>query len=150
MQSRKMGMGDIADIVSIERDANRFPWSKENFQGCLKANYLAWVFINESEKILGYAIVQVIIREVHILNVCVKKNAQRQGIGRLIVNHIISFSVTQGSVSIILEVRQNNTAARQLYLRAGFNEIALRKGYYPASQGREDAIVMALDLSNFN
>lgn len=146
MKSRSMLSSDIADVVAIERSANHFPWSINNFEDCLKAKNEAWVFINQSDEILGFAIVQRVVDEAHLLNICVKPSVQRQGYGRRILDHVIDHAKSIASVLVLLEVRSSNLRAQQLYLQAGFNEMSVRKGYYPASEGREDAILMGLDL----
>jgi len=143
---RDMQTNDIMDVVRIEQEANQFPWSTKNFEDCLKANNQAWVFVNDSDEILAYTIVQKVVDETHLLNICVKASAQGQGLGREVLNHVIDFANGISSVLIVLEVRSSNQRAQQLYLQAGFNEMSVRKDYYPAEEGREDAILMGLDL----
>lgn len=141
-----MHANDILNVVAIEQQANQFPWSKTNFEDCLKAHNDAWVFVNDLDEIVGYTIVQRVVDEAHLLNICVKQNEQGQGLGRKILNHVIEFATSISSVLIVLEVRSSNQRAQQLYLQAGFNEMSVRKNYYPAKEGREDAILMGLDL----
>jgi len=97
--------------------------------------------------LIGYTIVQQVVDEAHLLNICVKPSLQGQGIGRKILDHVIAFANSVSSVLIVLEVRRSNDRAQQLYSQAGFNEMSVRKDYYPAEQGREDAILMGMDLS---
>ena len=146
MKSRKMQQGDVADILRIEQSANQFPWSKINFENCLKSKHQAWVFIDDVKEIQGYAIVQRVVDEAHLLNICVKPSAQGQGLGREILKYIIDYANSISSVLIVLEVRSSNKRAQQMYLSAGFNEMSVRKNYYPSKEGREDAILMGLDL----
>jgi len=141
-----MESSDIKDVLSIEQEANQFPWSIKNFEDCLKSNNQAWVFVNDSGEIIAYSIVQKVVDETHLLNICVKPSAQGKGVGREALNHIIDFANSISSVLIVLEVRSSNQRAQQLYLQAGFNEMLVRKDYYPAKEGREDAILMGLDL----
>ncbi len=146
MKSRKMYQSDMADVVNIEQSANQFPWSQKNFEGCLKSKHRAWVFVDDAKEIQAYAIVQKVVDEAHLLNICVKPSAQKQGLGREVLNHIIDYANSISSVLIVLEVRSSNTRAQQLYISAGFNEMSVRKNYYPGKDGREDAILMGLDL----
>ncbi len=146
MNYREMDSNDILDIVSIEQDANQFPWSTKNFEDCLKANNHAWVFLNDSDEIIAYTIVQKVVDETHLLNICVKPSVQGNGLGREVLNHVIDFANSISSVLIVLEVRSSNQRAQQLYLQSGFNEMSVRKNYYPAKEGREDAVLMGLDL----
>lgn len=142
-----MQANDIVDVVSIEQEANQFPWSTKNFQDCLKANNDAWVFVDNSDDIIAYTIVQKVVDETHLLNICVKPSAQGKGLGREVLNHVIDFAQSISSILIVLEVRSSNQRAQQLYSQAGFNEMSVRKNYYPATDGREDAVLMGMDLS---
>ncbi|MFW5451879.1 MAG: ribosomal protein S18-alanine N-acetyltransferase [Methylophagaceae bacterium] len=149
MKSRQMQQQDIAEVVAIEVAANQFPWSHKNFEDCLKAGYQSWVFVDESKQILGYTVVQQIVDEVHLLNICVNPSVQKQGFGREILEYVIDFATNKSLVLIVLEVRRSNRRAQKMYLRAGFNEMSVRRAYYPAEKGREDAILMGMDLAFF-
>ncbi len=147
MKIRSMQDQDIAEVVAIEQSANNFPWSYKNFKDCMKAKYQSWVFLDESGDILGYTVIQRVIDETHLLNICIKPKHQGQGLGRKILEHVIEFSKDNSLVLIVLEVRRSNRRAQKLYLQAGFNEMSVRKNYYPGEQGREDAILMGMDLA---
>jgi len=146
VKHRKMLLEDVANVLKIEREANTFPWSVKNFEDSLKSNHQAWVFVDHLDEIVGFTIVQKVVDEAHLLNICVKPSEQGKGIGREILNHVIDYATRISSVLIVLEVRSSNTRAQKLYLYAGFNEMSVRKNYYPAEEGREDAILMGLDL----
>lgn len=141
-----MQQQDIAEVLAIETSATAFPWSIKNFEDSLKSGHYAWVFTDKSDEILGYTIIQKVVDEAHLLNICVKPRVQGQGFGQEILNHVVDFASSISSVLIVLEVRSSNQRAQQLYLQAGFNEMSVRKDYYPAEIGREDAILMGLDL----
>jgi ribosomal-protein-alanine N-acetyltransferase len=141
---------DIADVLAIEKSATAFPWTQKNFEDSLKAGHHAWVFFNNTSEIIAYAFVQKVTDETHLLNICVKPSAQGQGFGREVLNYVIDFAKSVSSVLIVLEVRRSNQRAQKLYLQAGFNEMSIRKDYYPAAIGREDAILMGLDLDLFS
>ena len=147
MNIRAMQRQDIEDIVAIEQSANQFPWTKKNFEDSLSAGHRAWLFCNESGEVFGYTIVQSVIDEAHLLNICLSPAYQGKGLGRKILNHVIDFAKSISSTLIVLEVRRSNHRAQQLYLRSGFNEMSVRKDYYPARNGREDAILMGMELS---
>tara|TARA_R110002153_G_scaffold18021_4_gene63128 strand:- start:7760 stop:8224 length:465 start_codon:yes stop_codon:yes gene_type:complete len=146
MNVRNMQVQDIATVLDIEQGANQFPWDKKSFEDSLKTDHQAWVFYEKSDEIVGFAIVQRVLDEAHLLNICVKPAKQGQGLGKTIVQHVIDYANSFSAVIILLEVRRSNERAQQLYLQAGFNEMSVRKGYYPAKDGREDAILMAMDL----
>jgi [ribosomal protein S18]-alanine N-acetyltransferase len=84
--------------------------------------------------------------EAHLLNVSVAREWQRCGIGTELTRFFVDVARKRGASKIYLEVRPSNVAARALYAREGFAEIAMRRGYYPAPNGREDAVIMELKL----
>ena len=81
-----------------------------------------------------------------MLNLCVRQQYQGKGLGRFILNFIINYAKSSSFSLVVLEVRSTNSRAQKLYRKVGFNEISVRKDYYPAQVGREDAILMGLDL----
>lgn len=147
MLSRIMLNEDLQEVLQIEQAANQFPWSLKNFSDSLHAGHHAWVYCDPYDAVMGYAIVQLVMDEAHLLNLCIRPDMQGQGYGRRILEHIIEHVKTRAVTLIVLEVRRSNIRAQRLYEQMGFNEIAVRRGYYPAKQGREDAILMGLDLS---
>lgn len=149
MKTRLMQQQDIAEVVAIEKMANQFPWSLNNFEDSLRANHNALVFCDSQNKIQAYVITQTVADELHLLNVCVKPESQGKGLGRTVVDYVIDFANQNSAAVILLEVRSSNHRAQQLYLQAGFNEMSIREGYYPAEKGREDAVLMAMDMTAF-
>ena len=98
------------------------------------------------KKIIAYALVQHVLDEAHLLNICVHPAEQGKGLGRQLLNAVIDAVSLRGSNLMVLEVRRSNRRAQELYLSAGFNEMSVRRGYYPAVQGREDAVMMGMTL----
>ena len=147
MKKRDLRVADLAEVLKIEQAANGFPWSLKNFEDCLLAGHHAWAIVDEKDEIIGYSIIQVIVDELHLLNICVAPKYQGQGYGRKLLNKVIELADEHSASVILLEVRRSNHRAQQLYLQSGFNEVSVRRGYYPAENGREDAILMAMDLS---
>ncbi|MDQ2069434.1 ribosomal protein S18-alanine N-acetyltransferase [Natronospira bacteriovora] len=144
---RGMSVADLERVHEIENRAYGFPWPVGVFRDCLRAGYQCWV-IEVDSSIAGYGIVSVAAGESHVLNICIDPAWQRLGLGRILMNHIMSLARKAGAERMILEVRPTNHAARQLYDSLGFNEIGLRRGYYPDHSGiREDALVLARELS---
>lgn len=142
---REMTEADIKLVTDIEKQATQFAWSHKNFSDCLVADYPAWVLC-EASTIVGFTIVQKIVDELHLLNICIKQSVQGKGLGRQLLNHIMSYAEEESCKTILLEVRASNQRAQALYLKNGFNEMSLRRDYYPAEQGREDAVLMAKEL----
>ena len=144
MRLRRMNASDLSDVLTIERKNYQFPWGEDIFRDCFKAGYSCWV-CEEQDTILGYGLLSFAVDEAHILNISVEPTEQKQGIGRKLLEHLIE--VARGKAeTIFLEVRPSNEGAIALYQGMGFNEIGIRKGYYPAVNGREDAIMLALQL----
>jgi len=144
MRIRRMTASDLPAVLAIERKNYQFPWGEDIFRDCFKAHYELRV-CEETDRILGYCIVSVAVGEVHILNISVDPAEQNQGIGRKMLEYVIENSRGKAQ-TVFLEVRPSNTVAISLYKKIGFNEIGIRKGYYPEENGREDAIVLAMEL----
>lgn len=142
---RMMDEGEIARIAAIDAQAYPYPWSEQIFRDCLKANYHCFVYEND-EELLGYGVMSIVVGEAHILNICVIPEKQGQGLGRDLLNYMIDLAREKKLETMFLEVRISNKVARNLYERVGFNEVGIRKNYYPADKGREDAMVLAMSL----
>lgn len=144
LRLRTMTHADLPSVMVIERKNYQFPWEEDIFADCFKAGYSCWV-CELQDKVLGYSLLSIAVGEAHILNISVDPAEQKQGVGRKMLEHLIE--VARGRAeTVFLEVRLTNAAAIALYEGMGFNEIGIRKGYYPAENGREDAIMLALEL----
>lgn len=142
---REMTQNDLSDVMQIERGNHPYPWSSELMSSCFKDNYSSFVY-EKDEKIIGYLISTFAADESNILNVCVERQYRNTGIAKRLVNQAIKFCATSGIKSIFLEVRESNSAAINVYINNGFVEVGVRKNYYPHQAGKEDAIIMALEL----
>lgn len=142
---RPMRDGDLDAVMAIEQRAYPFPWTRGIFRDCLKAGYPAWVLVEHS-LVIGYGLISVAADEAHILNVCVAPERQGRGLGRNLLRALVKQARDLHAGRVFLEVRPSNLGAIQLYHREGFNEIGRRPRYYPARDGREDALVMAMEL----
>lgn len=143
LQMRPMNEGDLEDVIRIERAAYPYPWTLGNFRDSLASGYSCWLAEIDG-RIAGYWLMMQAMDEGHILNCCIAPDWQGRGFGRLLVEHLIDTARNHRIEFLYLEVRPSNTAAVFLYQRLGFETIALRKGYYPADQGSEDALVMRM------
>mgnify|MGYP001203315876 FL=1 len=141
---RRMEMEDLVWVLKNERKAYRFPWTEGIFKSCLCNGDECWIILDK--KILGHAVLSFAAREAHLLNLCIHPDHQNQGIGKQVLDHVLSIAKKKGALSIFLEVRVSNAAAVYLYENAGFNEIGRRAGYYPSEVNREDAIVFGKEL----
>ncbi len=142
---RPMCSRDLNAVVAIEQRAYAFPWVFDLFEDCLHAGYSCWVCEGASG-IQAYGIMSVGAGECHILNLCVVPECQRHGIGRYLMTHLLHVAQRRHTDTAFLEVRSSNHAALALYLSMGFNEIGVRRAYYPGTRGREDAIMLARSL----
>jgi ribosomal-protein-alanine N-acetyltransferase len=142
---RAMRESDIGAVMAIETRAYPFPWTDGIFRDCLNACYPSWLLM-QGDIVIGYGVISVAAREAHILNICIDPDAQSQGHGRRLLRALVRVARAQNAERIFLEVRPSNPRAIALYFDEGFNEIGRRPRYYPAQMGREDAIVMAMEL----
>lgn len=144
-QIRPMRERDISAVLRIEKLSYEFPWTAGIFHDCLKAGYSCWVH-ESAGQVSGYYVLMSGPGEAHMLNVAVSPDWRGQGLGRNLVLHAVDSSRDRHARLLFLEVRPSNETARLLYKNLGFEDIALRKAYYPAKDGREDAYVMRLML----
>jgi len=142
---RRMTAADLDAIIAIEDTIYPHPWTRGNFSDSLAAGYHCWI-VECGGEMVGYTVVMVAAGEAHLLNLSVAASWQRRGIGRELLAFVLKLARDYGAGRILLEVRPSNGAATALYASAGFAEIALRRGYYPAGEGREDAVVLQLEL----
>ncbi len=144
-QFRPMQLNDLDAIMAIEPYIYPYPWTRGNFSDSLNSGYSAWVLLR-NEVIIGYALVMMVLDEAHLLNLSIAKDHQKQGLGRVLLEHMIDIAKNNQAANMFLEVRPSNISAIALYENMGFNEMAIRRGYYPAKNGREDAVLMGLAL----
>jgi [ribosomal protein S18]-alanine N-acetyltransferase len=134
-------------VMPIEAEAYAFPWSRGNFVDSLASGYPARLLLDAQGGVLGYFVAMAGVDEWHLLNITVAPQHQSQGHGRFLLDCFVGLCVQGGARQLWLEVRRSNARARAIYARYGFSEIGVRRGYYPASQGREDAMVLCLPLT---
>jgi ribosomal-protein-alanine N-acetyltransferase len=140
---RPMVVGDVDEVHALECSVFPHPWSRANFMDSLASGYDAWVLREPEGALAGYFLLMYALDEAHLLDVAVAAPLHGRGVGRYLLDRIAARARAQRMESILLEVRPSNTRALQVYQRYGYAEIGLRKGYYPAHEGRrEDAIVM--------
>ncbi len=140
-QIRAMRQEDVPDVAALEQAAYEFPWSAGIFRDCLLAGYTAVILETEGE-VMGYAVMSVAAGEAHLLNLCLALHFRRRGIGRRLLQHMLELAMQAGAERLFLEVRPSNREAMRLYRTAGFDVIGVRRGYYRAPGGNEDAVVL--------
>ena len=142
---RRMTAADLDAIIAVEEAIYPHPWTRGNFADSLAAGYHCWI-VECAGELAGYTVVSVAAGEAHLLNLSVSTPWQRRGIGRQTLAFALKLARDYGATQVLLEVRPSNRAALALYAAGGFIEIGQRRGYYPAGDEREDAIVLQLEL----
>jgi ribosomal-protein-alanine N-acetyltransferase len=141
--------GRIHEVMALERRIYPFPWSPGNFEDALCSGYSAWTLVAGTGAIIAYAVAMLAVDEAHLLNLAVDPQLRRRGHGGRLLVWIARTMHEYGALSLLLEVRVSNVEAQQMYRRYGFEPIGMRRSYYPATWGREDAIVMRAALDDF-
>lgn len=134
---------DLDRVLEIEVVAHSHPWTRGIFLDCLRVGYLGRVLV-VGDRIQAYGILSSGAQEAHILNLSTAPETRRRGYARTLLRALIADARTLGADTLLLEVRSSNRGAIALYDQEGFNEIGVRRNYYPASDGREDALLLAL------
>jgi len=142
---RTMIETDVLSVVAIERASYQFPWSEGIFRDCLRVGYVCRVAC-VGDEVVGYGVMSVGAGEAHILNLCVNGHFRCRGVGRRMLEYLVERARAAGMGEAFLEVRPSNTAAIRLYQSIGFEQVGIRRGYYQAIGGREDASVLKLAL----
>ena len=142
---RPMEEEDLTAVLAIEHAAYAFPWTRNIFRDCLMVGYSCWV-LEKDGLVNAYGVMSVAAGESHILNICVYPDLQGYGYGTVVLEFLLDVARKLNADTAFLEVRPSNSVARRLYEQSGFNEAGIRRNYYPAKVGREDAIIMARTL----
>ncbi len=142
---RVMDQMDLSWVVATEQQAYAFPWSQKGFENALNQG-VNFVFCQADESLFGYACLLPIVDELELLNFCIAPASQGQGAGRWALQRLIDRFTDTHYQKIHLEVRVSNTPAITLYQKFGFQKVGVRSNYYRSEQGKEDAVLMTLDL----
>lgn len=137
-----MSRSDVDAVLGIERAAYDFPWSANVFVECMRAGYVCRVCFDDAVMV-GYGIMSMGAGECHVMNLCVYPPEHGKGYGSLLMDDLLAIAGRARVRIAFLEVRTSNRRAHALYQHLGFNEVGIRKNYYPARRGREDAYVLA-------
>jgi ribosomal-protein-alanine N-acetyltransferase len=138
---REMLTEDLNQVMEIEESLFSVPWTKEGYFTYLTRKDTMFLVVEEKEQILGYCGLLMVLDEGDVLNVAVRRDRQKEGIGNFLMESMIRLSGELGIRSYHLEVRSSNVRAINLYERVGFHRDGLRKGYY--TKPLEDALLMS-------
>ena len=141
-----MAERDLDEVMAVESAIYTHPWTRGNFADSLRAGYECRV-LRLGPELLGYFVLMVAAAEGHLLNLSIAAAYQRAGHGAWLLAQAAERARKLRARSLFLEVRPSNRGAQALYTRFGFRKVAVRRGYYPAHTGREDALVLALPLA---
>lgn len=141
-----MRLQDLQDVLVVENMAYEFPWTHGNFVDSLRAGHSAWTMRDCAGQLIAYTVVMIAMDEAHLLNLTVAPRCRRFGFGWRMLEAMAENARGYGVRTMLLEVRPSNSAAQAMYARYGFVRIGTRRDYYPAREGREDAIVMRVSL----
>lgn len=133
---------DLEAIYTIEKNSFSVPWSKESLEKELKNEMATYLIAVEEDKLIGYVGMWEVMGEGQITNIAIDRAYRGRGIGKRLLLDFIKNAKEKGLQMLILEVRQSNIIAQNLYQSVGFKEIACRKGYY--NQPKEDALILQL------
>jgi ribosomal-protein-alanine N-acetyltransferase len=154
MALRPLRSGELDAVMAIENRAYEFPWSRENFfSSWASAYWMQGLHLQDThargDALVAYLVAMQGVEEMHLLNLTVAPEHQGRGLGCTLLEALRAHAQARGCAQIWLEVRVGNARALRLYRRFGFEDVHVRKGYYPAGPGgreREDAQVMRLRL----
>ena len=141
MEIQLASFDDLAQISTIEKETNKYPWSLNNFKSSLDAGNNS-IVLKDEKNILGYAFFSVIGTDSHLLNITVSKNYQKKGYGKKILEKVLYQSKVLGATIVFLEVRVSNYRAIDFYEKFGFKRDAIRYNYYDGNP-KEDALLMS-------
>ena len=140
-----MNTDHVTDVYSIETESYKYPWSEKIFIDCVNNNYLCRVLLVD-DQIIGYIISSIVQDECHIMNLCIKVDFRKFGYARHVLNELHTEIKVLGCKMVFLECRPSNEAALSLYNSEGYNEIGIRKNYYPTEKGHEDALMLVKNV----
>lgn len=143
---RDMVEADLDAVLRIEREVHAHPWTPGNFSDALRSKYECKVYASSGDEMFGYAVMMLAVDEAELLDIAIAAQHQRNGWGRRLLEEMMALARRRDMRRMVLEVRASNAAAIDLYRKAGFADIGLRRDYYPAENGREDAILMGRGL----
>jgi [ribosomal protein S18]-alanine N-acetyltransferase len=143
---RPMSAADLPAVLALELAVYPFPWSHGNFVDSLAAGHPAHVLRDGAGQLTGYSVAMLGVQEMHLLNLTIAPACRRLGLARGLLDALVAQCRAERRTQLWLEVRQSNARAREVYARYGFQTTGTRRAYYPAAEGREDAVVMRLAI----
>lgn len=136
---------DLERLAQIAKNTDPWGWSLEQFKGSIATGDIVLICLKDGES-SGFSILRQVLDEAELLDIAIDSVFQGQGLGRKLLSEALKTVKLRGVRTVHLEVRESNVRARNLYSTSGFSEVGKRPKYYPSEQGREDAVLMRLDM----
>lgn len=142
--ARKMELADVEQVYQLEARLFSPPWSRKAFTTEITDNeYTLPIVLLHDDRLIGYMVLYMVAEEAHLANIAVAPEYQGHGLGKWMLQQAVQQSLTNRCEMMYLEVRVSNSRAIDLYKKAGFVELGIRKRYY---EDKEDALLMGLAL----
>ena len=140
---------DLSQIFQIDQLSSSLPWTERSYHFELTQNQAArvWVAVDETDRLIGFLVLWLIVDEAHIANIAVDPENRRRGAARRLMNLGLTRAWAEGARTSFLEVRYGNRAARELYRSLGYQETGIRARYYRDTH--EDAVLMTLETAQY-
>lgn len=132
---------DAKQVFAIEKKCFSQPWSESDFEKTVDDDNYLYLTALDSDKVVGYAGLVMSIPEGDITNIAVDYEYRHLGIGEQLLTSLITLGCEKGLEDIYLEVRESNENAINLYKKAGFEQIGIRKNFYQLPS--ENALLMS-------
>lgn len=141
---RALKSSDIDAVMALERLVQSHPWRRSSYEDCLNGRHHCWL-AEQGDELVGFAVASWGGGDAELLNLAVTPKWQRRGVGQCLLTRVCETLSAYASM-VFLEVRVSNCGAIEFYQRQQFFEVGNRPNYYPTVNGREDALIMALQL----
>ena len=145
IQIVKMRETHVAAVAALEKACFSLPWDENSVRSELSNALSLWLIAEEDGEVLGYVGSQTVLGESDMLNLAVREDQRRKGIGNALVVALCEALRAENSISLTLEVRASNEAAKALYDAMGFETVGKRPRYY--SRPVEDALILRKELN---
>ena len=139
---KECSLADASIIAKLDYCYIECPWNEEMIIDAMQNGLYLFLKAEENEQVLGYGSVQIILDEAEVCNIAVFEEHRNKGVGKSILNSIITYCKSRCVKKIFLEVSETNVVALRLYEKLGFSRVGVRENYYKSG----NAIVMSLNL----
>lgn len=144
MNIRRMTLDDLAQVIEIDKVSFSLPWPERSFRFEITDNPASRAWVAELDgKVVGAIVAWLLVDEAHIATIATHPDFRRRGVASKLLTHALRMMMNEGALTSVLEVRQSNLAAQEMYRKFGYEETGRRPRYY--KDNSEDAILMTLE-----